>query len=477
MATSTTTPVSVASGTSAGAAGGSVIDVSSLVSQLVTATQAPQQALITNQTNAVTANISALGTLKGALSTFQGALTTLATPSAFNSESAGTSDSNVFTAIAAADAVGGSYSVSVSNLASAQQIVSKPIGATLGTGTLQLGLGTSFFSVSIDSHNNTPSGIAAAINQATNNPGVTATVLSGTDGSHLLLSSSLTGAANTISVHETDVGGALTALNYGVGGTTNYNQNSAAADASFSVGGVPHTSASNTVSDAISGVTLTLLGTTTTTGSGGTTDTPATLTISNDTTTVQKNISAFVDAYNTLHGALTSLGGFDPSTNTAGAMLGNPVLTGIQNQIQHALNSLVGTSAYNSLPGIGITTQNDGTLTVNSSTLQTALASNFSAVSQLFSSKTGVAANLNSQITSDLASGNSVDTYSKSLVQQENALTQKSDDLATQMSALTASLTHQYSVLDSLLSQLQSTSSYLTQAFASLPTVQGKSNA
>src|SRR5580698_4984219 len=93
-----TTPVSIASSSSAAAAGGSVINVSSLVSQLVAATQAPQEALISNQTQAVTAQISALGTLKSSLATFQSSLSALDSPTAFNTQSATSSNSAVFTA-------------------------------------------------------------------------------------------------------------------------------------------------------------------------------------------------------------------------------------------------------------------------------------------------------------------------------------------------------------------------------------------
>ena len=158
-------------------------------------------------------------------------------------------------------------------------------------------------------------------------------------------------------------------------------------------------------------------------------------------------------------------------------MLGNPLLTNIQSQIQNALYSVVGSSTYNSLASIGITTNSDGSLSVNNATLENALASNFTAVSQLFSSKNGVATQLNSAITADLGGSGSITSYSQSLVTQENALTQQTNTLNTQMSALTASLTQQYSTLNTLLSSLQTTSSYLTQAFASLPTVQGTPNA
>ena len=117
---SSTSPVSVASSTSAGAAGGSVIDVSSLVAQLVAATQAPQEALIQSQTQAVTTEISAVGQLKSALSAFQSSLAAIDTPSAFGSLSATSSDPAAFTASVGPGATLGSYSVSVSQLAQAE---------------------------------------------------------------------------------------------------------------------------------------------------------------------------------------------------------------------------------------------------------------------------------------------------------------------------------------------------------------------
>ena len=364
--------------------------------------------------------------------------------------------------------------MTVTNLASAQQLLSGNFTgggtATVGTGTLTLSVGGTSFNVTIDSTNDTVAGIAAAINAATGNTGITAAVIQGTDGAHLLLSSSQTGVANTITVAETDGGNGLAALTYGTGNTSHYTQATAAADASFSVAGVPFTSSSNSVSDAISGVTLNLLGAT---GTGSSTPSSVNVTVSSDTSTVEANINAFVTAYNTLQTALSGLGSYDATSGTAGQFQGNPVLTGVQNQIQQALYSLVGTSNYNSLASIGITTNSDGSLAVNSATLENALASNFTAVSQLFSSTNGVASQLNSAITSALSGSGSISSYSQTLVQQENALQTQTNTLNTQMTALSASLTQQYATLNTLLSSLQSTSSYLTQAFSTLPTVQG----
>ncbi len=466
--------VSVASSSSAGAAGGSVIDVNSLVSQLVSATAAPQEALISSQTQQVTAQISAVGTLKSALATFQGALASLDSPSAFQLETANSSDQTAFTASASAGAPQGTYTLAISQLATAQQLLSGPISSTSapGAGTLSLSLGGTSFNVTVSS-TDTLSDIATAINSAAGNPGIGATVLEGTDGAHLLLSSSQTGAANTIQVSETDGGGNLAALTYSGTNTANYTQEAAAQDAAFSLSGVNFTSPTNTVTDAIGGVTLNLLSTTTTT------TTPVTLTIGTDTATIQSNISAFVSAYNTLQSTFSTLGGYDATSGTAGTLMGNAALSGIENQVQNALYSIVntGSSTYNTLASVGITTQSDGTLSLNSGTLSNALGTNFTAVSQLFAGSAGVASTLNTAITGSLGSGGSITEAAQTLTDQENALTDKSNQLNQQMAALTATLTQQYAALNTLLSSLQSTSSYLTQAFATLPQVQGTQNA
>jgi flagellar hook-associated protein 2 len=472
---STTGPVvSVAGSTTASGAGGSVINVSSLVAQLVAATRAPQDALIANQTKAVTTKISALGALKSALSTFQSSLAPLMTSASFNAQTATSSSQSVFTATAGSSAVRGTYSLTVSQLATAQQLVSKPFAGgsstVVGTGTLQVALGASSFSVAINSTNNTLAGIAAAINTGTGNPGVTATIVTGTDGAHLVLSSSLTGSANNIQVTETDGGTGLASLTYSSGSPGNYTQNTAPQNASFTLAGVAYTSASNTVANALTGVNLNLLAT----NVGST----ATLTVASNTATVQTNIANFVAAYNQLVTATAPLGSYDATTQTAGPMLGDPVLTTTQNQIRGTLNGSVstGSSTYNTLASIGVTANKDGTLSLNSATLSTALATNFGAVSQLFSSAKGVGATLNNQLAAALGSGGAVGARAITLSRQNTALTTQTNTLNTQMGALTTSLTRQYSTLNALLSSLQSTSAYLTQSFANLPNVPSSSS-
>jgi flagellar hook-associated protein 2 len=469
----------MATSTSATAAtGGSVIDVNSLVSQLIAATRGPKDSLISAQSLKNTTQISALGTLKGALSAFQGTLGALATPSAFNAQTATSSSPSILTASASSSAVAGTYTVSVTKLAQAQQLVSKPIvgdaTAVVGTGTLKVSLGATSFNVALTSTNDTVAGLAAAINSASGNPGVTATVITGTDGAHLILSSTLTGAANSIQVAQTDGGTALSALTYSSGSTTNYTENSPAQDAVFSISGINHTSASNTVSDALSGVTVNLLGTTAAgTGAGSSVN----LTVANDTAAITTNIGAFVTAYNSLASSISSLRSYDPTTQTAGPMLGDALLSGVQNEVRSTLYGVVntGSATYNSLASVGITTKSDGTLSLNPAKLQTALTAAPGAVSALFSGTNGIAANLNTRLNADLASGGAVDSRSKTLVKQSNDLAAQTKTLDAQMTALASSLTQQYAALNTLLSKLQSTSAALTQQLSSLPTVQQKS--
>ena len=485
--------VSIANDSSAGAAGGSVIDVSTLVSQLVTAAQSPQQSIITQQTTAVTTQISAVGTLKSALSTFQSALSSLDSISNFNTQVATTSNVSAFTATADSDAALGSYDVQITQLAKAAQLRtntqfttasdgSVATGSTTlsdGTndaaGTLTVSLGDTSFNITVDSSNNTLSGIAAAINSASGNPGITASVLQGSDGPHLLLTSAQTGASNDIgiSVDETDGGTSLAGLDTTT--ASNYTTLTPAQDAEFSVAGVDFTSSGNTVDDAVKGVTFTLLkGGTTDTTTGTTTPATGTLTVSTDTSTIEDNIKAFVDAYNTLQQTFTSLGGYDSTTGTAGSMMGSALLDGVKNSINgitHGLVSDTGSSLYSSLASIGITSNKDGSLSINQTKLDTALSSNYSAVEQMFAGTSGIATQLNSRLTDVLGADGSIATKSASLVKQENALDDRTTQLQTQMDALSASLTTQFTALNTLLSSLQSTSSYLSQAFATLPSM------
>jgi len=293
------------------------------------------------------------------------------------------SDSKVASGSATAGAIPAQYSLQVQNLATAASLASQPVSSgttVVGTGTLTIAVGGSSASISIDSTNNTLAGIAAAINSAPNNPGVSATILTTSAGARLVLTGNTTGAANAITVTQSGGDGGLAALTYDpTHGVTNLTQTQAATDANFSVNGFAATSPGNQVTSVISGVTLNLAGTTAA-------NTPATLTIGNDTTGAQTSIGTFVTALNGLITSIQSLTGYDPSTKTAGPLLGNATLQSFQSQLSKILDQVQSGTAGTgtSLASLGITANTQGTYNTNTTTLGNALTANLTPVGNFF---------------------------------------------------------------------------------------------
>lgn len=166
----------------------STLDVNTLVSALVTGATAAQSSAIAIATNSDNTQLSAIGTLQSSLTNLTNSLAGLSDGSIFTQLSATTSGSGI-TATTSTGAAAGSYTVSVQQIATANQISSKAYAAnaTLGTGSLTVGVGSTNMTITLTSSNNTLAGVASAINSASNNPGVTASVVTGTDGQHLVL--------------------------------------------------------------------------------------------------------------------------------------------------------------------------------------------------------------------------------------------------------------------------------------------------
>lgn len=476
-ATSSTIPAGTASAATSGILQsmviGSGLDISSIVTQLTQAEMSAQTANVTAQQTAVTANVSALATLKSALSTFQSSLSVFGgtgSSSAFNSLSATSGDNTVFTATAGAGAVNGTYQVQVNTLAQSQQLISNVFSSgstsSIGTGTLNLSLGGQGFSVAINSTNNTLAGISNAINTASGNPGITATLIYGTgNNAQLVLSSTQTGAANTISVSSSGGDGGLSALNYNSSNTTNFTQQQAAQDASISVAGVTHTSSSNVISNALDGVTLNLV--------AAKPNTNVSLTVTNDSSNVSSLMQSFVTAYNTMIQQVTPLGSYDASTQTAGPMLGDPVLTGIQNQLFQAMNNPVASAGTttNSLASLGINTNSDGTLSLNTSILNSALNSNFQDATDVMGGSDGVISRLNSMLNNALSTTGTIQTRSNTLTDQQNTINDENAAITAQTAVVQQRYMDQFNAMDSFLAQMQNTSSFLTQQFDALNNV------
>jgi len=467
--TTPTTPTSTTSGssgllTSLGI--GSGLDIGSLVDSLTTAEMSAPNARVARQQADVTTQVSAISTLKSALSTFQSSLTSLLSGSGFSARNATTGDTTVLTATTTAAAALGSYQVEVQQLAQPQQLLSGNFasGAStiVGTGKLSFSSGGSNFSVDIDSTNNTLAGIRDAINSASGNQSVSATLVYGQSGAQLVLTSLKSGANSGITVDTSDGDGGLAQLTYGVGNTTHFTEKQAAQDAIVIVSGVEHHSSSNQVSDAIDGVTLNLVN-----KKPGST---VSLNITNDTDSVVKLVKSFVTAYNTLQTSLAPLDSYDSSTQVAGPLFGDSMFTGLKNQLSHALgDSIAGIgSAYNSLAALGVTRGVDGQLTMDETKVRGALAADFKAVSNVFSGTKGVIARMNKQITTALLTGGAVAARSGSLTTQQTAINNEKSMIATRTATIKARYLTKFNAMDSFLAKMQSTGTFLTQQLDAL---------
>jgi flagellar hook-associated protein 2 len=235
-----------------------------------------------------------------------------------------------------------------------------------------------------------------------------------------------------------------------------------AADAQLTIDGIPVSSATNSVSGALTGVTLNLA----TTGT-------STLTVAQNTAPISSAVNDFVSAYNSYTSMVGTLNSYDPSTGAAGILLGDSTLSSIQRQISGVIGSTVANNSIGSLASLGVTRNADGTISLDSSKLSTAL-SNPSAVQGLFNGPNGLAVKLNSTINGYTSSDGILQTRITSLNSSLTSLQSQTTALNARMAVYQQQLTLQYTALDTLISSLNNTSSYLTQSLAALNNTNNK---
>jgi flagellar hook-associated protein 2 len=383
---------------------GSGLDVNGIVSQLMAAERQPLNTL-NKQGQAHTQKLSAFGQLRSALASFQTALQGLGS-SKFQALSATSSDTKVFTANASASgkATPASYQIEVQQLAQQHKLASNGYTSTddvVGSGTLTLQFGSydgaentftanadkASKSISIDPANNTLAGVRDAINAA--NAGVTATIVNdgGAAGNRLVLTSTDSGAANSLKISVTDDdgngidAGGLSALAYDptavAGSGKNLGQKAAALDALLEIDGIAVKQSTNTVKNAIDGITLNLAQTNV--------GAIQTLSISRDTKAVTSAVEAFVKAYNSAGSTLKNLTAFNGPGAQNGVLLGDSTARGIQTQMRNLLNTSVDSGgALTTLSQIGVCFGSDGTLALDAAKLNTAIDTNFDGIAALF---------------------------------------------------------------------------------------------
>lgn len=445
---------------------GSGLDVAGIVSQLVAAERAPTQTRLDQREAEALAKLSALGTVKGAVGSFQSALEPLLELETFQGRTTRSDNEEIFTATAGSNAAPGRYGIEVISLASGHKIRSGAFAApdtVVGSGTLTLTSGTESFTVDVASPNDTLVEIAGAINDSEFNTTVLASIVNSVDGAHLVLSSAEEGAASAIRVQASGDAG-LDALVYDTaGGITNMTEVDAAADASLFIDGLAVSAASNVVSDAIEGVSINL--------TGAQAGTVYDLVVGYDNDSARDQVRAFVDGYNELLGVLASQTTFDAESLSAGPLFGE---SSVRN-LTYDLRNLVGginsnsSSPFQALAEIGITTNLDGTLELDESVLSDVFASSFDDVGRLFSGEGGFATLLNDLLGGFLEPESAISTRTDGLETLIEDIGDQREALDTRMLAVEARLTAQFTALDSLISQLDSTSTFLGQQLAALP--------
>jgi flagellar hook-associated protein 2 len=453
------------------ATSGQGFDVTTTVNQIMTNLQAvetPWKTQLTALTNKDTA-LTSLGTQLATLSNDLQALTDFGGTMAYKTGSS--SDTNVLSlSSASAVAVAGTHTISVQNLAQTSSAASDAVKASdvlTGGLTFKVGAGDwQTVNVGDGSTAATLSGLSAAINNA--NLGVTASVLTNADGTQRLsLVSQASGTAGQITIADatnnptnpTTLADSTTPdKNVGLGLATIQDGK----NATITVDGVSGiTSASNTVTNAIPGVTFQLLSTGAT-SSDGAAETVQVV-IDNDTSSIESAINAFVTDYNSTIKAINAQEGKDSSGNPE-PLYGTSVLSQLQEGLLSAVSSSFGSNTINSLISLGITANAsaDGSISLDADTLGSALNSNFNQVVSLFQDTGSFGATFTKTLeglgNSSAAGGAIALTLSEDSSQEttlNDNISKQEALIATQKTSLTMELNTANQILQSIPEEIQ----------------------
>jgi len=470
---------------------GSGLDLTTLLSNLMAAESVPLTKLQTQEASAQS-KISAYGQLRSALSTLRDAVKAL-TPEKFNGAGASTSASDVATATATNAATKGTYALEVVSLAKAEKAVSA--GLADGKALVQPGKLTFTFgsveggafvpgsggakTVTIEDGKNTLEGVRDAINKA--DIGVTASLITDGSGTRLVLTAKETGEAQAFRITAAGTPGGTgtplsfldydpsTAPEYSAGAASQMSRLQKAADAQFTIDGLVMSSAGNKVDTAIDGVTLNL-------AKAGS----STITIGNDTSKGRAALQSMVDAYNKLLTTANSLAVNTPSATkgeagTTGPLAGDSLVRDVMSRIRNEVFGPVqgAKGQYTSLASIGVSFQADGTLKLDTARFDKAMASDADAIAKLFDPQAyGDGRNIAERFTAELdavvnAKG-LIDSRVDGLNSTTKTLQNQQVQLQGRLKQIEARYRAQFTALDSVLTQMNNTSSFLSQQLEAL---------
>ncbi|WP_296593869.1 flagellar filament capping protein FliD [Methylophaga sp.] len=440
---------------------GSGLQVNDIVSQLMEIERQPIDNLTTKK-SFVNAQISAYGSLKSKVSDFQTAMSNLNSPEKFQVYQATSGSESVFTSSVSSGAVAGNYNIEVVNLAERDKIATKAYtdsSTVVGEGTLNISIGADSFELTIDGTNNTLAGIRDAINNATDNTGVSATIVTGDDGARLVLSSEETGTDNALRISVTDSDGGntdetgLSALAYNPEGGVEFRAAiSSAQNALVRIDGFNVSSSTNTITGAVDGITINA-------ASIGTT----TLSVTRDDEKILESVEAFATAFNALRTEINN--------QRSGQLEADSTLLSLERQVFDVLNagSSIDGSSFSYLIEAGVSIDKNGVMGVDSDRINDIMNTDFESFTNLFASENGgFAAKLSNLANGWLETNGLIDSREDGLKTQVEGIDDQILRMEDRLISVEARIRAQFTALDTLVSSLNNTSSFLTQQLASL---------
>ena len=466
---------------------GSGLDTSAIVKALVDSDKAAKQGQIDRATKTNTANISGIGTLKSLLATFQSALESLGSTTSpqFTGVAATSANTSALTVTAGNSAVSGTYSVDVTKLATSSKVATAAFAggtsSVVGAGTLTISQSGKDYTLDIAA-DATLQSVRDAINTKYSSSGLAANIVTDQYGSRLVVGSTKTGAGSDISLSGI---ASLTADGSTLMGTpsaTSSGSISLAQDAEFTVDGLAMTSPTNKLDNVVSGLSMTLL--VAKTG-------PTTVTVATNADGLKASIQKFVDSYNAIAKAITSL--TKPSTDAEGnsvpaALTGDSLPRSLLAAIRAPLSEAGAGDKLTVLSQLGITTnQTTGALDFNSVKFTEALNTKQlgGEVQTLFTGENGLIERMQNALKPYTENKTGPDgktvvdsiltARTKNLDLIKTKLFEDQQALDRRIETLTAVLTKKYNDMDTLVGKLKATASNITSMFEAMTAQQKNS--
>lgn len=436
---------------------GSNIDTQAIVKSLVDAEKAPKQAQINTQTLKATTSLSSIGKIQAALDAFRGGLASMVTSNSFSGLSGTSSDEKVATMTLGNGAANGSFSLVVEQLATASKLSTKTyadgansvVNAGPDPTTLTISQAGKNFDVSVPV-GATLQQVRDSINSQFSTSGLSANILTDATGSRLVLTSTTMGEGTDLTLSGTS------GLDVGV------KVIDPPRNAKYTIDGIAMESKSNTIAEAVSGVSIKLLSVSPTVAPA-TTPSATTISVTTSTPALKSGVKGFVETYNALMKAISAetkvTMGADGNP-IAGALTGDASMRTLMNSIRSELNALSGTGTYKSLAQFGVSTDSTtGLLTLDDKKFDKAMTTNAADLSSIFNGKDGLLARMTAATDGYAkASTGTLAERSKSLTESLTDLKKQQDKLDERMTALQTSLTSKYTAMDSLVAKLRAQS-------------------